>query len=373
MSYFAILKSAEHDQIEVDGCHINLWLIRDANDARTYFDVGLSIPGCIRRAKFRLALPLTTQSNSPNSEGCRSLHVETRSLETATRIWGEHVATSKTFHNTIEIGRANTRTLYVAEASVSKDSTLSTDAGEVWNVSFVRPVPDASNPDDSISSYVRLRFQASSARTLIQEIDGGVIVDFRIADIRNVGANHAWSGLAASLVALPGAQIFIVAPSVQRLVAHDPPFKNMRVLESEVWSDYLKPQPRNKMTVFYWKRGGELIAEDSPFRGYISLEQAQRSTNQNTASLSIALQSSAGVTVGIAVGVVTYFFLTLSLACVSPLWSWLKSDPVELKAIGGLQLLGGLVITVLTILGISMKRKLRQCLVALLQDKQSGK
>lgn len=132
----------------------------------------------------------------------------------------------------------------------------------------------------SLSVYTRFRFVVHWPKRLWRWIPtiwdrSGVLVDIRIADCRET-ISEKWDSLQSCIIPIPYLNLFMIAPGKLVAASYNPHLKYARVLESDVWKDYIKDLPKNQKSVAYhWCYKSEnvtqAISKSKPFRCFMSL------------------------------------------------------------------------------------------------------
>jgi len=271
MSFFAVLDRSEPDELEeftVEQCHINLWALRGLGPGRRRFflDVGVRVKagGGASLKGFSLVLPFGAEAHTDLT----TLLVENRRV--AELIFDSDISwpTPPPGSNfkLITIGDNDMRVMPVKTAA---NKGLDTGADvSVRDFMFVTPLPA------NETGYARVRFplnnlgstwqwQASSGRRT------GAILDFRVLDQRSTATLDDGNELRARAKHIDTVAVFAMVPSWLHGRAINPELKYMRVLESRVWTPYLKRLAEfgdRPMVVFSWK--GKDVSLDEPLRIY---------------------------------------------------------------------------------------------------------
>ena len=290
MGYFAVLRpddaAAELD-FEVTRCHINLWVLPSFIPGRRlmYFDLGMEVTatGAAPVDAVEVLLPFTVETGYRMDQfrGCADLYDRLFDDETAELIFGEPVnlsgpATERTL--TVEAGQYTYRPRRIDTANVEA-------ANDQPPRSSCYRVPLQSSVAPGTSAYIRLRFRVFGNRPVLSAKSpfGGVILDFRIADVRESRTRSREVGIRKRIVPIASVNFFAMLPSQYQMITASPYQRYMRVLETRAWSKYLGGvayrHPSNAQLVYYWRSekrddGTYLpVTADNPFRVFANYDR----------------------------------------------------------------------------------------------------
>jgi hypothetical protein len=104
-----------------------------------------------------------------------------------------------------------------------------------------------------------------------RSVFGGVILDFRIADVRESRNRTKEASLRPRMVPIKTVNFFAMLPDQYQLLTAGSQPRNMRILETRAWSTYLKRvaymHPSNTQLVYYWRSDpASEVSSDNPFR-----------------------------------------------------------------------------------------------------------
>lgn len=328
MGYFAVLSDKPSD-ITVVRCHLNLWVLPGLLWRRVfYFDAGIGLRfgvGSDTAARtFKLALPFGVEegghldisshllSNSDTAmlvfgqkvrvtrDGTAGeLRYDNRKTKARKRVvYAVHpkqvvtpttgsAAAAETSTTTAAVGMTGEaslenvdddelyeeeETLKVVRTTLKREESLSSENASMYSVT----VPPA---DADAEVYIRLRFRVSDAARMWLSRSAGSLLDFRVADVREVVAQQAWSELTEQVVPIKKLNAFVIIPSDLQARAASPQPKYVRSLEGSLWEDYLRRRiaffADNKLFIYYWRASN--IDDKEPFRLFLDLQSAPAS------------------------------------------------------------------------------------------------
>ncbi|OZC64647.1 hypothetical protein CH306_18445 [Rhodococcus sp. 15-725-2-2b] len=280
MGYFAVLDSP-NAKFTITQCHINIWVLRSLLPGRRllYFDLGLEISadGSQPVDAVELLLPFKVENGyrGDQFQGCLDLHDTLLHPETAELIFGEPVNISGTSPNhTLRLtSGAEFDLRHVDTANV----TAINEPDELHRSSHYR-VPLSSPVSPGSKVYVRFRLRVFANRPLLTPRSpfGGVILDFRIADVRESRDRAREVTLRSRIVQINKVNFFAMLPDQYQLLTASPGTHNMRILETRAWSSYLHRvaymHPANVQLVYYW-RSSSGVSPDNPFRVFATYDR----------------------------------------------------------------------------------------------------
>ncbi len=318
MGLFAVLREPDNP-FSIVHCHLNLWVLGGLfGHRRFFFDVGLRIRADKGHTvqRFEVALPF-----EPLDEFFRDLYEEMQQQKNLYLIFGKKV-----------VGQHQPGTGY----------TIDYDGTPVRVFSFKEPqepVPPASRQHDvtlrklelaqpiavNSEGYVRFRFEAtrmgrawSWKRFLLAK--NGAIVDFRVADVREVMGLAGADALLDSVIEIQRLFMFVIAPASLVPIANSPSLHYMRMLEGPDWESYLGRasyflRRSQKMVIYEWRR--ESVTPLEPFRGFLSLARPHGYQGIGNHVVT-ALVTTA--TIAILLGI---WDMTRVAAAIASVWRWL--------------------------------------------------
>jgi hypothetical protein len=284
VGYFAVLKPADADEaagFSITRCHINLWVLRSFIPGRRllYFDLGLQISATgtqpVKAVELLLPFKVEDGFNGDQFRRCMDLYDTLFHPETAELVFGEPVTISGTAPNQI-----------LALASGAEFHPRHIDTAKVAATPDEPPrsscylVPLASPLAGGSTAYVRFRFRVFANRPLLtpRSVFGGVILDFRIADVRESRNRTKEASLRPRMVPINAVNFFAMLPDQYQLLTASSQPRNMRILETRAWSEYLKRvaymHPSNTQLVYYWRSEADVeVSSDNPFRVFATYDR----------------------------------------------------------------------------------------------------
>lgn len=284
MGYFAVLQPSDADDdatFNVSRCHINVWVLRSFIPGRrlVYFDLGLEVTATgtkpVKAVEVLLPFKVEEGYKGDQFKRCMDLYDVLSHDETAELIFGEPVTVS----------------------GPPQDRTLTLKSGDELHPRHIDPAKVAAAPDEpprsscylvplasvltvGSTAYIRFRFRVFANRPLLtpQSPFGGVILDFRIADVRESRTRSREVDLRNRIVPIDKVNFFAMLPAQYRLLTASSTPRNMRILETRAWGTYLKRvaymHPSNAQLVYYWRNEyGTPVSSDNPFRVFASYDR----------------------------------------------------------------------------------------------------
>lgn len=285
MGYFAVLKPDDADSapFAVERCHINLWVLPSLLPGRRlmYFDLGLNITaGDKPVTSIEVLLPFFVEEGfrSDAFRACQDLYDTLTQEDTLELIFGEPVTTTAS---------GQERTLQLASGPKFHprhiDAAKVTVEVEQASRSSRCTVPLAAAIPARSSAYVRFRFRVFANRPLLTAKSpfGGVILDFRIADVRESRTRSSEIAIRPRIVPIDVVNFFAMLPAEYQLLSVSPPSQYMRILETRAWGRYLTGtayrHPSKPMLVYYWRSAKpvscEPVSSDNPFRVFANYDR----------------------------------------------------------------------------------------------------
>lgn len=284
MGYFAVLKPSDANAnatFTITRCHINVWVLRSFVPGRRllYFDLGLAISatGSQPIEAVELLLPFKVEDGYKwdQFKGCLDLHDTLLHPETAELIFGEPVTVSGTSpDHSLKLKSGDEFHLRHVDTA---NMTAIEQPDKLHRSSHYR-VPLASPLAPGSEVYVRFRLRVFANRPLLTPRSpfGGVILDFRIADVRESRDRAREVTVRPRIVPIKVVNFFAMLPDQYQLLTASPQPRNMRILETRAWSTYLQRvaymHPANVQLVYYWRSDPD-VSSDNPFRVFATYDR----------------------------------------------------------------------------------------------------
>jgi hypothetical protein len=324
MSYFALVKPNDGKPFAIRHCHVNLWSLPGLIRRKMYFDVGFHI-AAIEEAvkKVDIALPFAAE----------------RLMDISSPLYSREIS-QLIFRNESINGRisfANAKNLQIVaineeESKVEEKSKLDKKQERnrsLWHLS----IPEIPMGEER---YFRVRFEIRNCgrmwngkRHLL--LNYGALLDFRVADTREVPGDPVWDSTRTRIVPLDDLNFFVIAPLKLQMQSASPPLYTSRVLEGDSWEPYLRRRTRGeRMIIYQWNkdspRGRDAISISNPYRVFLDLSRE-------------AVSVSIPATIQSAIVIFTMFSV---MACLI-WWELARVDVNSIRAMG-IRLFGGLTI-----------------------------
>ncbi|QZT57120.1 hypothetical protein [Mycolicibacterium austroafricanum] len=284
MGYFAVLKPADATDdvtFDITRCHINVWVLRSFIPGRRllYFDLGLEIAatGTAPVGAVEVLLPFKVEEGSKGDQfkQCMDLYDALSNDVTAELIFGEPLKVSGTPQNrTLELESGDElHPRHIDTAKVAAVTEEPLPRSSCYRVPLENPVPNGSK------AYIRFRFRVFANRPLLtsKSLFGGVILDFRIADVRESRTRSREASIRRRIVPVEKVNFFAMLPDQYQLLTASSEPRNMRILETRAWGNYLDRvaymHPSNTQLVYYWRNEGKPVSPDNPFRVFASYDR----------------------------------------------------------------------------------------------------
>ncbi|MCK4792477.1 MAG: hypothetical protein KAV87_52595 [Desulfobacteraceae bacterium] len=235
------------EEIRISESHINVWLLPALGGAYHILDIGFYLENSHRERNINEIQAIVPLRNPETS--CLITQMENQSPQSWRVIFRGKEPLDRTVLSTFEP--------MDDPQSVPKSYSR-------WKVKFDPPI----NPGEE--KYIRIRF-SSYYRPAYLDFYGGwlgfgrrIRVDLRLFDHRE----HAEflnmpEHLEGKLIPIQRSNVYLVASQARHPELFSPEFAYIRVLESQLWLDYLGRKPnlirphKRKMHIFAWKREKE--------------------------------------------------------------------------------------------------------------------
>lgn len=282
MGFFAISSRESNTSFEIEACHLTFWVLprhfmwRFERTHNYAFDIGLRIKPSGPLRRFKVALPF-------DSEGARIRDLSAFVLDPnfAPLIFGRptNIVDGRIQYEAGNLGQGNVGDRVAAICEQTSSAMHESDFRfSVWTIELTDPI----NPNEM--TYVRFRIQPRTAGALWTDkgwgfAKKGIIVDLRIADIRESILLNFGRQEANYLVPLKRLFLFLGLPSSYVPNHYSPPLHYSRLLESQVWKNYLDGRYRRdaQISIHQWRSrdagmaAPEPIDKERPYRAYMDL------------------------------------------------------------------------------------------------------
>lgn len=259
MGTFAVLSQ---DGLEVAGAHINLWCLPGGlGVSRFLLDVGLHIRSVAAADinSFGLLLPCGTEGT------LQDLSPEMLDRATARLIFGHDV---RVVQEQISVKQNQPFDVLRTSTSSEKDNDRSDRDYSYWSIELVKPLQQGQQ------GYMRMRFEVTGLgrvwnwkRHLLGR--RGALIDFRIADFREMSVIPKWAELDDQVVTVSEVYLFVVLPAKFHLQVASPDLHYVRLLEGKAWESYVHRKvalfTEPKLAIYEW-RDYEGVNTSNPMR-----------------------------------------------------------------------------------------------------------
>jgi hypothetical protein len=284
MGFFAVSSRGSTTPFSIEACHLTFWVLPRhwyqwvGLGFCYFFDVGLRIAPEKEMRRIRVAFPFDSKKTST-----ADLSNFVLDSDFAPLIFGRPitiVGNTLTYDgSTLGQGNVSDRVI-----SVSTANSVAVEENDprfsVWNLEFNDPIPAGE------VGYVRFRLQIKKPGALWNSkgwgyAKRGMIVDLRIADVRE--SNILGLGKAEAIHTVPIKHLFLFlgAPSYFVPKHVSPPLHYSRLLEPNVWKQYLNASSRfpTSISIHQWRSDGagteaaKPVDLDHPYRAYMDISR----------------------------------------------------------------------------------------------------
>jgi len=261
MGFFAVSNLGSETPFEIEACHISFWVLAkpwfQLFGYSFCFDVGLRIRSQAPLRRIRIVLPFDSDDAKISDLSDVVLDPDFSPL-----IFGKPVSVESGYvkydgpvdsHDKID-----DRVIAVSSQN-STAETKSTDKQgfSVWTIELVEPT------QANELTYVRFRIPAKNPWRIWTSkgwglAKRGIVVDFRISDIRESLLLGHGKSEAAHLMPIKQLFLFLVVPSYFVPNHFSPPLHYSRLLEPKVWRSYLASSSSytddTKFSIHQWRQ-----------------------------------------------------------------------------------------------------------------------
>lgn len=268
MGVFAVFKDQDEANraFTIEEFHLNLWCLPSLGLRSFMCDVGLLLTGDALPSSLRLWMPFETDSATDLFDVIQNPTV------------AEMVFSSEITIHTAGTDAAKLTSEGIRDRTLCRATTAPPE--RVEGVDGIWASTLTFDPSNHKTIYLRVRFRLHDLGSAWHwRREGGLIrrhgalVDLRFNDLRNFAGDGA-RGVAANLVPIQRANVFVITPSDFHLIEASPEDKKSRVLEEDGWTTYLGrrfaaqiPFRRAPGLVHYWRShrsGAAIDPEDEP-------------------------------------------------------------------------------------------------------------
>jgi len=278
MGFFAISKSGSQTAFDIEACHLSFWVL--AKPWHKMFgykfcvDIGLRIKSKGSLSKFRIVLPFDAEDSQLSDLSAVVLDPNFSPLifGKPVKIDGDYVVYDGPLGGSDAI---KDRVIAVSPETSTAHPTYSREGLSIWTIELARPTKT-----DELT-YIRFRIPAKNPwRVWASKGWGfakrGVVVDFRISDVRESILQGQATSEAEHIVPIKHLFLFLVAPSYFVPNHFSPDLHYTRLLEPKVWKTYLAScssyAEEIKFSIHQWRHtSGAPIDMENPYRAYMDL------------------------------------------------------------------------------------------------------
>lgn len=282
MGFFAVSGRKSQSKVLIEACHLSFWVLAkhwyQGFGYKYYLDVGLRIKPDSDLRRIRVAVPFDSEAKQLSDLSALVLDADFSPL-----IFGRPVAVKgdriEYDGSTLGQGKIIDRIIAVSVDNSSPEAGTSKAVGfSMWTIEFAEPARA------NESAYIRFRIQIPTPWR-VWSFKGwgyakrGVIVDFRIADIRESILLGYGRSEADHIVPIKHLFLFLVVPSYFVPKHHSPPLHYSRLLEPEVWQKYLAScgsyDRGTKFSIHQWRTepSAQAVDIERPYRAYMDLSR----------------------------------------------------------------------------------------------------
>jgi hypothetical protein len=332
VGFFGILSDNPAAELEVGRFDINVWCLpKIAGRYSFYCDIGIELTPKNATKQLSLALPFQTS-------GLEDLVPRlAQNSNIAGLVFGEPVST---LAERITVKKEELHLGYVDVDGSELDRRRSYEAFSLWRLQFSNELKAVEK------AYIRVRFRIKSlGRFWVWQTSRArgrtAVVDVRVGDLREAVVLRNAQEYASRLVTVKRLNCFVMIPVAFERRLCSPEVRYLRLLEGEVWKDYLpKPTKGEKILVQYWR--GENVGKDSEFRGLLHIAAAPARMGWDAFALAVAaalvvvllLAKPGELQDSLAAGLVVFsekdarrFWLAVIVPVIGGIIYWLASNP----------------------------------------------
>jgi hypothetical protein len=281
MGFFAVSNLGSQTPFEIEACHISFWVLaKPWYQLFRYnfcFDVGLRIKSQEPLRRIRIVLPFDSDNAKTSDLSGMVLDPDFSPL-----IFGKPVSVNDgyvTYDGPLGgSDKISDRVIAVSSKNSAAEPTLTSSPGfSVWTIELEEPTQV-----DELT-YVRFRIPARNPWRIWASkgwglAKRGIVVDFRISDIRESLLLGHGKSEAAHLVPIKQLFLFLVVPSYFVPNHFSPALHYSRLLEPKVWKSYLASSSsyteETKFSIHQWRHTkGPEISVENPYRAYMDLSR----------------------------------------------------------------------------------------------------
>jgi hypothetical protein len=281
MGFFAISSLGLPTTLEIDACHVSFWVLAKPwyrlFGYKYCFDIGIRLTSREPLRRLRLVLPF-------DADDSKAIDLSDVVLDPtfSPLIFGKPV-TVETGHVTYDgplkgHDTITDRVIAIAGENSAAEALNPPHSGfSIWNIEL----QEATRPSEP--TYIRFRIPARNPwRVWTSKGWGlakrGIVVDFRISDIRETLLLGHGKTEADHLVPIKQLFLFLVVPSYFVPNHFSPPLHYSRLLEPRVWKRYLADLSSDndgaKFSIHQWRKtDGSNISVEEPYRAYMDLSR----------------------------------------------------------------------------------------------------
>jgi hypothetical protein len=265
MSYFALVTANDGKQFSIKHCHINFWSLPGLIKRKLFFDVGFHIVAIDDGVKnVDVALPFAAESLADVSS---PLH---------TRETSQLIFRNESVKGRISFADAKDIEIFSINEDDSKAAKKQEKNRSLWHIS----IPEMSAGKER---YFRVRFTVKNCGRMWNAkrhlfLNYGALLDFRVADTREVPGDPVWDGVRERIVPISELNFFVIAPLTLQMQNASPLLYTSRVLEGDSWEPYLRRKTRGeRMIIYQWNKNypeaNDPITTVRPYRVFLDLSK----------------------------------------------------------------------------------------------------
>jgi hypothetical protein len=281
MGFFAVSSLGSQIPFEIEACHISFWVLAkpwyQLFGYSFCFDVGLRIKSQEPLRRIRIVLPF--DSDNANVFDLSGVVLDP---DFSPLIFGKPVSVNNgyvTYDGPLN-GRDKIKDRVIAVSaknSTAEPNSAHSPGFSVWTIELEQPT------QTNEFTYIRFRIPAKNPWRIWASkgwglAKRGIVVDFRISDIReSLLLGHGRSE-ATHLVPIKQLFLFLVVPSYFVPNHFSPTLHYSRLLEPNVWKSYLanfsSHSEDTKFSIHQWRQTKDTeISVENPYRAYMDLSR----------------------------------------------------------------------------------------------------
>lgn len=280
MGFFGVSSLGSQTPFEIEACHISFWVLAKPwyqfFGYNFCFDVGLRIRSQELLRRIRIVLPFDSDNVTVSDLSGVVLDPDFSPL-----IFGKPVSIDNGYvtYDGPLAGHDEIRDRVIpisAKNSTAEQISASKSGFSIWNIELEQQT------EINEFTYIRFRIPAKNPWRIWASkgwglAKRGIVVDFRISDIRESLLLGHGKSEAEHLVPIKQLFLFLVVPSYFVPNHFSPDLHYSRLLEPNVWKSYLANSSSytedTKFSIHQWRQTKNTTNVENPYRAYMDLSR----------------------------------------------------------------------------------------------------